>query len=314
MNAPTSTKYIESISGENFSLHYRIHRDFELAKAVDKRHRGIGIVYTLDGNPHDRWHYYFPFPSGTRKGCLSYRESTDSQGRKIHQPLRFATITILESDDKDRIEREKKSSAQLGVLQVEFRLITKVKQDIPSEESVCKEGNSTTDEAEAEDSAKPLELAEKALKGRAISNSTSLGPARVIGRRPRSVTSSANPSAKRKPKWRWKYILMKDEPPLAVFRFLYRSMDDLQKELIVPRNPAALVERKEVSIENLSMEEIMQLARERLNQKNADTKVKTEEKPTLKRPHGDIIDVEDTGSSDGSGNSRQRRIFIDLTE
>ncbi|KAB5582772.1 hypothetical protein GE09DRAFT_1246627 [Coniochaeta sp. 2T2.1] len=123
------------------------------------------------------------------------------------------------------------------------------------------------------------DVAEKAIKGKAISLGTSLSPPCAVHR---------NASAP------FRYAVTKavDKHPYAVFTFYYRSKDALQSEMIILRTPSP--EPAEDELDHLSQEDIRRLARERLAEVKKEKTVKTEA-PGIKREHDEVFDL--TGDS-----------------
>ncbi|KAF7539318.1 hypothetical protein G7054_g2275 [Neopestalotiopsis clavispora] len=346
VNPPTSTKYIQSISGATFNLYCKISPDFGWSDTLESQHRALGVYYKLDGKDGTDFHVI----KMNQSQCVShwFYELDFRRGRPSFKEFRFASVRTVESNDNDRIEKERAFASELGAIEIIVKRLVREKRTFLDQVLV---GEDSSSESDSEDPPETVELTEKTLKGRAISNLTSFGSAQGVSALGRGGPSSDRP---KRPQWDWKYYAKADERPFAIFRFLYRSIDDLRRELIVspktcsiapiaqdpipavkeeekegealadpqdkilvPRDPTLPIKEEakgeETSIEDLSMEEIMQLARERLEQKKAEVKIKTEEKPTTKRPHDEIIDVEKEDSIRQSRKSR-RRVFVDLTE
>ncbi|KAF3016434.1 hypothetical protein E8E14_004872 [Neopestalotiopsis sp. 37M] len=336
VDPPTSTKYIQSISGAAFSIHCKIGPDFNWSNARKSQYVDLRFHYKIDGK--DQSYHTIEMHRSASVSRSTY-PSPNRRGKFIFKKFRFATVKTIESNDNERIEKEKEFASQLGAVEIIVKRLVRKKQYFSGQAVAGEESSSEseTDESETGDQPQTFEITQKALQGRAISNVASSGPAQGV-----SVLDSNGHSSDKPKRRTWEWADAKeDERPFAIFRFLYRSMDDLQKELIVPRNAALSIKEEErggeasidlpkelaippnpapsvkqeetgeeASFENLAMEEIMQLARERFNQKRTDVKVKTEEKPIKKRPHDEIIDVEEKDSIRGSRNSRQK-VFID---
>ncbi|KDN63137.1 hypothetical protein CSUB01_12282 [Colletotrichum sublineola] len=134
-----------------------------------------------------------------------------------------------------------------------------------------------------------FEIAEKALKGRAVSHGTSFADGGIVSQKP-TVTAE----------------YLNNHNPIAAFSFKYRSRDALHKELVIPRSPSP------EPIAGLSEAEIRRLAVERLDdinvsipdsftkQCNADLiqnrhgspSVKRESRrPIIKREYAEILDL-----------------------
>ncbi|KAE9969442.1 hypothetical protein BLS_005353 [Venturia inaequalis] len=122
------------------------------------------------------------------------------------------------------------------------------------------------------------EVSEKALKGRAISRKTKLGPPVSVSALPSSITQ---------------FIDARDKP-FAVFNFRYRSMNDLKAELIVPRSesPVPLENRL---VDDLSREEMRELLKRQKQQIEEAARIKREGRNNVKRERDGhaVVDVDD---------------------
>lgn len=236
VDPPTSTKYIQSISGAAFSLHCKIGPDFDWADARKSHYVDLRFHYKIDGKDQSyRTIEMHRSESVSRSNYLS----PNRRGKFIFKKFRFATVKTIESNDNERIEKEKEFASQLGAVEIIVKRLVRKKQYFSGQAVAGEESSSEseTDESETGDQPQTFEITQKALQGRAISNvaryvtrfwltsdqtnfNTSFGPAQGV-----SVLDS-NGHSSDKPKrrtWEWGDA-KEDERPFAIFRFLYRSM------------------------------------------------------------------------------------------
>ncbi|TLD18924.1 ATP-dependent RNA helicase [Venturia nashicola] len=142
------------------------------------------------------------------------------------------------------------------------------------------------------------DISEKALKGKAISRTTKLGPP-IPTIPPRTYSATwTDPRDK----------------PFAVFNFRYRSMNDLKAELIVPRS-ASPVPLEKRAVEDLSQGEMRELLKRQKQQLEEAARVKRESRKNMKheRDGGAVVNVDDDELSVLP--AKRRRIeTVDLTE
>ncbi|KAI3394306.1 hypothetical protein diail_2953, partial [Diaporthe ilicicola] len=190
--------------------------------------------------------------------------------------FRFAPVSTIDDANKTRLATDTKTAQNLGLIRVSvFRVIVKGKDENKKLSSARPDPNLAKDR---------LSIAEKALKGKAVSHGTTLSD-------PIQSNSSFCDV---------QYVDL-HASPLAVFYFKYRSREALQQLLIITR-PRSL--SMESDVENLSPDEICRLARERLSQMRGDKKraaaVKDEDDtkvPRSGRPfnYSDVAILEDLG-------------------
>ncbi|KAG6360097.1 hypothetical protein INS49_011153 [Diaporthe citri] len=142
----------------------------------------------------------------------------------------------VEDANKKRVASDLKVAQNLGLIRVSVRRIIFKNKD-----------QSHTSSHHLRLGTQGISLAEKALKGRAVSHGAALS----------APVQSTN--------WDTYHFDCVDTyaSPLAVFYFKYRSKEALQQQLIIPR-PRSL--SMESDLENISPDEIRRLARERLSQ------------------------------------------------
>ncbi|KFY49060.1 hypothetical protein V495_00779 [Pseudogymnoascus sp. VKM F-4514 (FW-929)] len=199
-------------------------------------------------------------------------------GRRTISAFKFTAVEIVETTDKAKIEKDTTASAKLGEICVEiFRVKilgrTKPKDKVPKGAA--------------------SEIAEKAVKGRALSHGTTFGPGKVLS------TSI-----------RKKEYLDGNDTPLARFVFRYRSKDALRKLLIIPRSPSP------DPFDALSAAERESLAREAFQNRQGPKRepgIKAERTVKRERSNSDAVDL--TGAAP---KSKQRKTSmeapIDLTD
>lgn len=170
VNPSMTTKYIESVSGASFSLHFKVNRTYQLSY----KDYVLAVDYKLDGV--EEWSSVSKRSGET---IVDHRESFDAQGREIRERFQFGDIKTVETLEKKRVAEDRAIASKLGVIQFEvYRWIQtreKVVEQSPQRRDVIassssNSANQTSSTIEPKTSDQTLEIAEKALKGRAISN------------------------------------------------------------------------------------------------------------------------------------------------
>lgn len=130
-------------------------------------------------------------------------------------------------------------------------------------------------------------MAEKALKGRAISHYAFIAGGE-------STTKSKG--------------------LIAVFRFKYRSRECLEQELIIPRTPSPepTTPAAQLSVHNMTIAELQRLAQERLDQIHWAEKAKSGYTSAVKREFHEIVD--DDEEADKTRAAKRPALAIDLTD
>ncbi|KAH6656587.1 hypothetical protein BKA67DRAFT_159856 [Truncatella angustata] len=248
-NTPTLTKYVECIDQALFGVMLQIHGDYDW----DEMPHCLSLNLHVDG--------HFIMGKIFRKGDLL---PVIVKGREEPEPgtdnwllhrLQFTSIKTVDDAKKDRVEKDIKLANNLGIIEVRVERGTDL-------------GRSSYKGAQVAN--KKFELAEKSLKGKAVSHGTSLG----------AVQQTSKPN----------YIkferLNEDDGPIAKFRFLYRSRDALKRELIIPRSPTP----PPPAFAALTEADMRRLARERFEQLR-DNNVKKESSRPIKREFGEVFDL-----------------------
>ncbi|KAI1738370.1 hypothetical protein F4680DRAFT_188973 [Xylaria scruposa] len=267
--SPTTTKYIESIDGAHFSIKIAASHRY----AWGYKDHSLAFAVYIDGNP-------ILSRLISNPGDMIIRDQnafcSESQQWKRYK-LGFSAVSTTDDCRKERVAQDCKVARRLGRIRVVVKRCIKLGLKPKTTRRVA---NHT----------QKFELAEKSMKGRAISHGTTFS------------------SMERRPGPRFGHStkdLPGDHGPIAVFNFLYRSRDALEKMQIIPRNPSS------PSFAELSPVEIERLAKERFEQIQRDRSLKNEVKPTLKRK---AAKTEDLAEEDKKLTSAKRAAeFIDLT-
>ncbi|KAK1983183.1 hypothetical protein LZ30DRAFT_715227 [Colletotrichum cereale] len=255
--------YIESKDDAFFSVRYQ----------VDNSHRWEGpdhafaLTLYVDGNRADgvvceakRFLNFDPFYVWDTTIEGSRQKSTASGYERLNK-FKFSKVTTLDDAANDRVKVDTAKAKLMGVIEV---FIYPMVITGPSRYTDC---GHRRDAQSAN-----FEIAEKALKGRAVSHGTSFADGGVISQRP-TVTAE----------------YLNDHNPIAAFTFKYRSRDALHKEMIIPRSPSP------EPIAGLSEAEIRRLAMERLddinNHRRSPTVKRERRRPIIKREYAEILDL-----------------------
>ncbi|WDK09704.1 hypothetical protein CGRA01v4_00982 [Colletotrichum graminicola] len=215
------------------------------------------------------------------------RERSTTSGYDRLNKFKFSKVTTFDDAAIDRVKADTAKAKLLGVIEVFVYpvIITgpSTYTRSPHRHKARRSGN--------------FEIAEKALKGRAVSHGTSFADGGIVSQRP-SVTAE----------------YLNNHNPIAAFSFKYRSRDALHKELIIPRSPSP------EPIAGLSEAEIRRLAVERLddinNRRNSPTVKSESRRPIIKRECTEILDltVEPAKREWKKIKIEGNRVAIDLTD
>ncbi|KAI0851670.1 hypothetical protein F5Y00DRAFT_228947, partial [Daldinia vernicosa] len=258
---PTSTKYIECIDGAEFAIQMRVTGDYQWKGQIN----ALNFYIRIDGN-------YVTGSLVKRKDIVNGIAIFTKEGRKVYntqtkewvlQRFQFSAIDVVDDAKKDRVENDIKIAKHLGLIQVEVLPCIYLGRRGPSFAKPIISGK--------------VELAEKSLKGKAISHGTSFSSSRE------RISAPGGCEVK---------FLDKHPKPIAVFRFHYRSRDALKREMVIPRSPSASPGPKR-EVARMSRAELERLAGERLGQLQGDGNIKEERKPNFKREFKEVIDLSD---------------------
>ncbi|KZL79903.1 hypothetical protein CI238_02349 [Colletotrichum incanum] len=255
--------YVESKDDAFFSVRYQVdnsHRwdspyhAFSLTLYVDGK-RMDGVVcearHFLNLDPFYVW-------ETTVEGS---REGSTASGYERLNKFKFSKVTMIDDAAKDRVEVDTQKAKALGVIEVFI---------YPMVITGPMRYTTTGQRPDAQNDG--FEIAEKALKGRAVSHGTSFADGGIVSQKP-TVTAE----------------YLNNHNSIAAFSFKYRSRDALHKELIIPRSPSP------EPIDGMSEAEIRRLAVERLQdinvvspnsptkQRNTDCLKNRRRSPTVKR-------------------------------
>ncbi|KAI0122596.1 hypothetical protein F4814DRAFT_214546 [Daldinia grandis] len=258
---PTSTMYIECIDGAEFSITTQIASDYPWGGQVD----ALLFSFRVDGNRI--WG-----PVMKKKDIVNGIAMKTRKGEKVYytqtkewmlQKFQFSAIDVVDDAKKDRIKDDIKIAKHLGLIEVRVHPCIYL-------------GHTTTPAHRKPITSGKLEVAEKSLKGKAISHGTSFSSKERISAPNGCIIWYAD----------------KDRKPIAVFRFHYRSRDALKREMVIPRSPSPSPGPKR-EVARMSRAELERLAGERLAQLQGDDNVKEERKPTFKREFKEVVDLSD---------------------
>ncbi|KAK1596120.1 uncharacterized protein LY79DRAFT_80081 [Colletotrichum navitas] len=256
-------RYIESKDDAFFSIRYQVdnsHRwegpdhAFALTLYVDGKRADGTVCEAQRFLNHDPFYVWEGIIEGSRQ-----RSITSSYDRL--NKFKFSKVTTFDDAANDRVKADTAKANLLGVIEV---FIYPIIITGPSRYTNSRHYHDAQDGN--------FEIAEKALKGRAVSHGTSFADGGIVSRRP-TVTAE----------------YLNNYNPIAAFSFKYRSRDALHKELIIPRSPSP------EPIAGLSEAEIRRLAVERLddinNRRSSPTVKRESRRPIIKREYTEILDL-----------------------
>ncbi|KAG7106862.1 hypothetical protein HYQ44_013840 [Verticillium longisporum] len=239
-------KYIESIDNASFTVQAHLSREVT-QHAPPPCDTVIGELF-VDGKHFD-----------------GKKVESRSRAGYVHLlKLVFSAVSTVDDTDTARIASDLEAAKHLGLIQLRF--FTGV--DI---------GHTMAQRPDSTIPTSTSELAEKSLKGKAISHGTSFSHGADL---PASRHVMVD------------YVLGRQ--PFAVINFKYRSRRALQQELILPRTPSPDPELQ--VLEGMSTEQVRRLAAEHLHSLHEPTQVKeenqavakTEKKPSVKRERDEV--------------------------
>ncbi|KAH7319472.1 hypothetical protein BKA65DRAFT_514582 [Rhexocercosporidium sp. MPI-PUGE-AT-0058] len=235
----------------------------------------------------DAW---FTRCSGFYMEVITARLDRISPTQLSSRVLKFSSIKKVDDPDSHRVKKDAKALAGIG------EIVVSVHRAVQKEVNAPAVGNYNLAQHKP-----PAEVAEKALKGKAISHGVSFGEQQIVTRTSKETMDLDGP-----------------HNPIGVFVFKYRSREDLQSELIIPRSPtpeptpAPLNSRSSNSSDG-AMNREARLA----NLKKEIAEIKAEEDDG---PRGRKRDREGDASGSGSGRAFKTsrgasgNIVIDLTD
>ncbi|KAI1811726.1 hypothetical protein GGS20DRAFT_561775 [Poronia punctata] len=279
-SCPTAAQYIECIDNTEFDIFIQVDRNYAWGY---RNHVLVANTY-VDGKPiHGS---IIRDPKARHRNVETRLIRGEEVGSKWSstwtlRKFKFAVVKTLDDATKERIEKDRRTAEGLGTIEVRFT-------------RTIETGLAATSNREGKGvNQKEFELAEKSLKGRAVSHGTTYDACEAI--RPPTYVSTNN--------------IEEDQGPIAIFRFLYRSREALKRELIIPRSPSL-----SPTIANLTPAERDRLARERLDELR-NVKVKHEEtRRLIKREFGEVFDLTQDKPADPTPKRGRHREVIDLTD
>ncbi|KAI2610724.1 uncharacterized protein GGS25DRAFT_479531 [Hypoxylon fragiforme] len=255
---PTSSKFVESIDEAKFAIDYKVHHNYNWGHKghslqfncwVDNKHIGGKLARSRDVTPFK--------PAGAQiNGMIVFDDATNSWGK---QKLRFAAVKTVDVAISERVEEDLQVSRNIGVIKVEVRRCIEGRRVpyMPGHRRILPQDS--------------FELAEKSLKGKAISHGATFSA--IKRTRVRDMLQT------------WPFP--GDNGPIAIFQFQYRSKKALQQELIIPSSP-----RRSLTLGGLSETERDRLAGERLRQiKEEEKQHVKQEASVIKKDSIDVIDL-----------------------
>ncbi|KAI0458393.1 hypothetical protein F5B21DRAFT_25470 [Xylaria acuta] len=271
---PTVTKYIECTDRVDFAI-----------KIVASRHYAWGykghdlqFKLSIDGNAITRRFISGPGKTITINSTTAF--CPQSQEWKIYK-FGFSAVSTTDDSREERVAQDRELAKHLGLIRIDVRRC--IRQPHTSAKARRRLANY----------AQKFELAEKSMKGKAISHGAAFSSTRSI------------PAPMHTHSFK---LLPEDHGPIAVFHFIYQSKDALQKNLIIPcdAHPSSAQ-----SFDELSPAERERLAKERFEQMQRDRGLKDEAKPILKRS---AVKTEDlTKGEENPTPAKRPAEFIDLT-
>ncbi|EGU79574.1 hypothetical protein FOXB_09857 [Fusarium oxysporum f. sp. conglutinans Fo5176] len=237
---PTRNCYIESKSGAEFAVEVTVSDKYRLPHSHDT----LIAEVSIDGQVMESCYIRTPFSPGMPSTIvISSAEFLAEKERVVARKFVFAPITKTSDHiSTDRLNNDIKQAETLGTIRL---LLTTGRFEGPCfKKPLSWHGG------------RDVELAEKALKGRAISHATlsTIGHRRLLG---------------------------------EIF-FRYRSYQALQHEMIIPRTPSpklsATAGLDEDSLSHLSESDIRRLALERLHDTQAKDEVSQVKREAAENP------------------------------
>ncbi|TDZ58471.1 hypothetical protein CTRI78_v005370 [Colletotrichum trifolii] len=248
--------YIESKDDAHFAVTFEIEEGFCPFEA-------LGFYLYVDGQQMDSilWDRQGRRPWGVWRHVVEgFRERDEERGMDRMRKFKFSKITTIDDANNQRVQQDIEASKSMGVI---LLLVYNV--------AIRAEGRRDVYRPNQAAPKKPMEVSEKALKGRAVSHGTSYSDGPLV-----APTRTVD-------------VHFVDKNPIASFSFKYRSRDALKSELVIPRSPSP------DAIDALSEAEIRRLAMERLEHLNGNRRsptVKRENKPNvIKREHAEFLDL-----------------------
>ncbi|KAI1121100.1 hypothetical protein F5Y10DRAFT_282747 [Nemania abortiva] len=271
---PVMSKYVEAIDDAEFSIKVAV--DDEVYAWENTEHR-LRAQTTIDG----RWVSGPLLKRGDEPRVIEgYKYYSEESQQWYCKKFKFSAISTDGDPQAARIEKDIEAVKDIGLIQVEFgRRVLKSQLKPASSPPLV---NTNT-----------LNVAEKALKGKAISHSMSY----VIPQTP--MLNS----------------LIEDlQFDIIQYMLTHIHIEGLKRELAIPRTPSPEPVTPIVPkfVHNMTIAELQHLAQERLDQIQWAEEAKYGYKSAVKRKANEVVDVDE--EADKARAAKRPAVTIDLTD
>ncbi|KAL2063672.1 hypothetical protein VTL71DRAFT_5477 [Oculimacula yallundae] len=202
-----SQKYVECKTDSEFRIRLVVKHPFTLdcqSLSFKANVDGHGIAQATCTQA------WFQRCSGYYMEMISARLDRISPTQISSRALKFSSIKKVDDPDSYRVKKDAKALTGIGEIVVSVHRSEQRNVQNPAAGSYGLSQHKP-----------PTEVAEKALKGKAISHGVSYGEQKIVSRISKETTDIDGPNN-----------------PIGVFVFKYRSREDLQSELVIPRSPS----------------------------------------------------------------------------
>ncbi|OBT57471.1 hypothetical protein VE04_02253 [Pseudogymnoascus sp. 24MN13] len=196
----TVLRYIEAISGTNYSILTEVSSEYKLKSSLEFQVRVDGWMLSVPRI------FVRNEDTGGWTCAFDGKEEVDYKGRQWKKSFKFSPLKIVDVHDRGRVKKDANAAKHIGEIRV-----TVVRKQV-FEETYGKAWG-VVDNAN-------LEIAEKAVKGQTLSHGTEFEEAVQYIERTRTVDTKPQRGSR---------------DPAAVFIFRYRSREALEAEHIIPR-------------------------------------------------------------------------------
>ncbi|KAG4418952.1 hypothetical protein IFR04_007899 [Cadophora malorum] len=288
-----SQKYVECKTDAEFRIRLVVKHPYKMdcqSLAFKANVDGHGIA---QATCTEAW---FTRCSGYYMELITARLDRISPTQLSSRTLKFSSIKKVDDPDSHRVKKDAKALAGIG------EIVVSVHRAVQRDSNIPAVGNYNLAQHKP-----PAEVAEKALKGKAISHGVSYGEQQIISRTSKETVDLDGP-----------------QNPVGVFVFKYRSREDLQSELIIPRSPspesvAPSLQARNSNGNNATVSKEARLAH--LKKEIAEIKAEGEDNSRgQKRSWAGEASASGSGSGNGSGRplktsrAANGNVVIDLTD
>ncbi|KAI6716965.1 hypothetical protein PZA11_004494 [Diplocarpon coronariae] len=202
-----SQKFVECKTDAEFRIRLTLKHPFKMDS------QSLAFKVSVDGHGiaqatcTDSW---FTRSSGYYMELITARLDRISPTQISSRALKFSSIKKVDDPDSTRVKKDAK--ALVGIGQIVVSVFRAEQRDVYLPPLV---------NYGSANHRPPAEVAEKALKGQALSHGVAYGEQQILTRTSRET-----------------YDLDGPNNPIGVFVFKYRSREDLKSELIIPRSPS----------------------------------------------------------------------------